>query len=128
MNIIRIRTLQYSVEGCVFALLDVFVFLLYFVNAAATNGVFFSAKKMSPSYKCIKKLLTSPVIMWLFIREGQNINIIKAFTCVYHLLRSVARSLLFRIHILSACFYNQKKDVFNTVLTLNAIFLILLTM
>ena len=43
---IRIRTLQYSVEGCVFALLAIFVFflflLLFFVNATTTKTVNFA--------------------------------------------------------------------------------------
>ena len=46
--------------------------------------------------------------------EGQNTNIKKGYTCVYHLLSSVARSLLFRLRISSACFYN-KKNFFITV-------------
>ena len=37
ISMIRIRTLQYSVEGCVFAMLAVFVF--FFVNAATTKTV-----------------------------------------------------------------------------------------
>ena len=78
-----------------------------------------------PLTKCIKKFLTSPVIMYFFfVWEGQNTNIKKGYACVYHLLRSVARSLLFRLYISSTCFYNQKKKhFFNTVLTLNANFL-----
>ena len=48
--------------------------------------------------------------------------------CVYHLLRSVARSIPFRLHILSAGFYKQKKKKeFNAVLTLNANFFIRIT-
>ena len=79
----------------------------YLSNQTWANGVFFSAKKMSPCYKVhYKKLLTSPVIMQFFIWEGQNTNIKKVYACVYHLLRSTARSLLFRRHISSACFYN----------------------
>ena len=43
INMILIRTLQYSVEGCVFALLAVFVinFLPFFVNATTTKTVNF---------------------------------------------------------------------------------------
>ena len=69
----------------------------------------------------LKKLLTSHVIMSFFIREVQNTNIKKQYACVYHLLRSIARSLLFRLHILRACF--DKKKNFNIVLILNANFL-----
>ena len=50
-----------------------------------------------------KKLLTSPVIMQLFTSEGQNTNIKKGYACVCHLLRSVARSILVRLHIFNAC-------------------------
>ena len=46
----------------------------------------------------------------------------KSAACVYHLLRSVASSLLFRLHNLSVCFYNKKKKFLNTVLTLNVNF------
>ena len=47
--------------------------------------------------------------------------------CVYQLLRSAARSLIFRLNFLSTFFYKQK-NFFNNVLTLNAIFFILLAM
>ena len=45
------------------------------------------------------------------------------YACVYYLLRSIASSLLLRLQISSACFYNKKKIFFNIVLTLNANFL-----
>ena len=48
---------------------------------------------------------------------AQHINIKKGFACVYHLLRSVARSLIFPLHFLSTFFIT----FFNTVLTLNAL-------
>ena len=65
----------------------------------------------------LKKLLTSPVIIFnliFYLSSTQH--------CVYHLLRNVVRSLLFRLHM-SAGFYNKKRKFFNTVLTLNANFL-----
>ena len=86
----------------------------------------FLQRRCHPFIRCIKKLLTSRVIMQFFIWEWQNTNIKRGYACVYHLLRSVARSILFRFHISSACFYKQKK-FFNTFLTLNAKFFILLT-
>ena len=46
--------------------------------------------------------------MYFFIREEHNTNIKKGYACVYHLLRRVARMLIFRLHILNAYFYNQK--------------------
>ena len=83
----------------------------------------FLQRRCHPVTKCIKKLLNSPVIMYFFIWEGQNTNIKKGYSCVDHLLRSIARSLLFRLQILSACFYIKKTIFFKIVLLLNANFL-----
>ena len=55
----------------------------------------FLQRRSHPLTKCIKKIVTSPAIIYFFIWEGQNTNIKKVYACVYHLLRSVARSLLF---------------------------------
>ena len=85
----------------------------------------FLQRRSHPLTKCIKKIANHPCYnVFFFIWEGQNTNIKKGYTRVYHLLRSVARSILFRLHISSTCFYNQKKKhFFNTVLTVNANFL-----
>ena len=45
--------------------------------------------------------------------EEHNTHIKKEYACVYHLLRSIARLLSFRLHFLCALFYNQKKKQIN---------------
>ena len=49
----------------------------------------FQQKRSHPLTKCIKKIVTSPVIMCFFIWQGQNRNIKKGYACVYHLLKIV---------------------------------------
>ena len=42
--------------------------IIFNAQGEQSNGIFFSAKKMSPSYKVHKKkLMTNPVIMEFFI-------------------------------------------------------------
>ena len=75
------------------------------------------------SFSFWKFLLLSEFLPEICWEEGENTNIKKWGACVYHLLRGIARSLLFRLHISNDCFYNQKKkknNYFITVLTLNA--------
>ena len=60
-----------------------------------------------------------------FLFEKNITQIFKnGMPCVYYLLRSVARLVIFELHFLRTCFYNKKKNFFNTVLTLNAFFYI----
>ena len=93
-------------------------------NFIYTLMVFSFLQRMChPLTRWIKKLLTSPVIVSFFIWEGRNTNIKKGYACVYHLIRSVARSILFPLHILSTCFYKPKNIFLNPVLILNANFL-----
>ena len=57
-----------------------------------------------------------------FLFEKDKTQILqKVMTCLYHLLRSVARLLIFRIFITKK--KKKKKKLFNTVLTLKANFL-----
>ena len=92
---------------------------------------FFLSVKCICNIECMLVPLMPKVVLWwflfcfsaFFISEGQNTDIKKVYGCVYHLLRSMARSLLFRLQISSACFYNKKKFFFLIVLTLNANFL-----
>ena len=73
----------------------------------------FLQRRCQPLTRCIKKIADQPSYNVIFIWEWQNRNIKKGYACLYHLLRSVARSLLFRLHILSAWFYKQtKKNLF----------------
>ena len=83
----------------------------------------FLQRRCHPFTRCIKKIADRPCYNIIFYWEARNKNIKKGYAWVYHLIKSVARSILFRLHILSACFHNQKKNLFNTVLTLNANFL-----
>ena len=69
----------------------------------------FLQRKCNPLTRCIKKIADHTCHNLIFIWEEQNTNIKKGYACVHHLLQTVARSLLFRLHILSACFYNKKE-------------------
>ena len=56
ISMIRVRTLKYSLRGCVFALLAALPFLCmylfsFIVHATATNGVFFSTNKCALYFK-----------------------------------------------------------------------------
>ena len=75
-----------------------------------------SAKKIPPPYKVHQKNADQPYYNVIFYLR--RAKILKKGI----LLTSVARSLLFRLHILTNCFYKKKKKIFNTVLTLNAVF------
>ena len=79
----------------------------------------FLQRKCYPLTRCIKNIADQPCYNVIFFEKGRTQILKKGYACVCHLLRSVARSLFFRHHILSACFYNQKKNC----LTLNANFL-----
>ena len=58
----------------------------------------FLQRKCHPLTRCIKKLLTRGYNVIFYLRRAQHTNI-KKRVCVYHLLRSVAWSILFWLHI-----------------------------
>ena len=94
---------------CLFLMMQAAYVLHFFANSRALMVFSFLQRRFHPLKRCIIKLLTSPVIMYFLFEKDRTQILKRGMPCVYHLLRSVARSLLFRLHISSACFYNQKK-------------------
>ena len=76
----------------------------------------FLQRRCHPVTRCIKIIADQPCYNVIFyMRRTEHTNIKKGFTYVYQLLRSVARSIFFRLYILSACFNNQKKILLLTM-------------
>ena len=86
-----------------------------FINIYSLLVFSFLQRKCCPHTRCIKKIANQPCynVIFLFVKNRTQM-LKKSMACVYHLFKSVARSLLFRLRILSA---------FNTVVTLNPNFL-----
>ena len=69
----------------------------------------FLQRRCHPVTRCIKIIADQPCYNVIFyMRRTEHTNIKKVYACVYHLLRYIARSLLFRLQISSACFYKKK--------------------
>ena len=65
-------------------------------------------RKCHPVTRCIKKFADQPCYNVTFYLRSRSRR--KGMPCVYHLLRSIARSLIFQLHFLSAFFYNKKNS------------------
>ena len=120
---------------------------LYYKNLAYTTSYFLNKRdyikinkhSLAENYWCflfckenvtllqgaLKKLLTNPITMYFFIWEEHNTNNKKAYTLCFPLIKKCLQIANF---IFWALFFITKNKFFNTVLTLNAIFFILLTM
>ena len=73
-------------------------------------GVLFSTRKLSWSYRCIRKIADPPCQQFFYLLIFKT-----DVPCVYHLLRSVARSQIFRLRYLRT-FYNQRKNFLSLFL------------
>ena len=87
----------------------------------------FLQRRCHPVTRCIKKIADQPCYNAIFLFEHRTHILKKVYACVYHLLKSIARLLHFRLQISSACFYNQNKFFLNCFNT-ECKFFILLTM
>ena len=76
----------------------------------------FLQRKCHPLTRYIKKIadLHCCYNIIFYLRRTEH-QISKGYAYVYHLIRSIARSIPFRFHILSVCFYNHKKKISLTV-------------